>query len=73
MDVNALDRFKRTPLEDAVRGDFTDLSKLLLDHGGKVWDNNKVCAEGLNPCPRMNRSRTGSRWLVACSTRGRVY
>ena len=42
VDVNALDRFKRTPLEDAVRGDFTDLSKLLLDHGGRVWDNNKV-------------------------------
>ncbi len=47
--VNALDRFKRTPLEDAVRGDFTDLSKLLIDHGGKVWTEGKVSTPCVDP------------------------
>ena len=27
-----------------MRGDFTDLSKLLIDHGGKVWTEGKVRA-----------------------------
>eukprot|EP00798_Chlamydomonas_sp_ICE-L_P028052 gene28052-31154_t len=34
--VNAVDRFKRTPLEDAVRGDHGEVAALLIDHGGKV-------------------------------------
>ncbi|KAK9861467.1 hypothetical protein WJX84_003285 [Apatococcus fuscideae] len=36
--VNAMDRFKRTPTEEAVTGDFGELVRLLLDHGGKVWE-----------------------------------
>lgn len=28
--------------QDAVRGDFNELSKLLIDHGGKVWSDGKV-------------------------------
>jgi tRNA A-37 threonylcarbamoyl transferase component Bud32 len=43
-DINALDRFKRTPLEDAVRGEFTELAKLLLDSGAKVWADGKLVA-----------------------------
>ncbi|KAG2500845.1 hypothetical protein HYH03_001606 [Edaphochlamys debaryana] len=37
-DVNPIDRFKRTPLEDAVRGDHGDLATLLIQRGGKVLD-----------------------------------
>eukprot|EP00879_Flechtneria_rotunda_P018122 GHRR01019004.1.p1 GENE.GHRR01019004.1~~GHRR01019004.1.p1 ORF type:complete len:502 (+),score=132.95 GHRR01019004.1:177-1682(+) len=33
---NPIDRFKRTPLEDAVRGDHGEVVSLLLNHGGKV-------------------------------------
>ncbi|KAK9810142.1 hypothetical protein WJX72_005510 [[Myrmecia] bisecta] len=40
-DINALDRFKRTPLEDAVRGEFTEVAKLLLDHGAKIHERGK--------------------------------
>ena len=29
-------------LQDAVRGDFNELSKLLIDHGGKVWSDGQV-------------------------------
>ncbi|KAL4446296.1 hypothetical protein ABPG77_003103 [Micractinium sp. CCAP 211/92] len=39
VDVNALDRFKRTPLEDAVRGEFREVAKLLSDNGGKVYED----------------------------------
>lgn len=31
--VNAVDRFRRTPLEEAVRGDFAEVAKLLIDKG----------------------------------------
>lgn len=34
--VNAVDRFQRTPLEDAVRGDHGEVASLLLEHGGKI-------------------------------------
>ncbi|PNW74839.1 hypothetical protein CHLRE_12g507750v5 [Chlamydomonas reinhardtii] len=37
-EVNPIDRFKRTPLEDAVRGDHGDLATLLIQRGGKVLD-----------------------------------
>ncbi|KDD75764.1 protein kinase [Helicosporidium sp. ATCC 50920] len=37
VDVNCLDRFNRTPLEDAVRGEYGVVAKLLLDRGGMVW------------------------------------
>eukprot|EP00887_Chlorella_sp_A99_P006013 scaffold27.g6013.t1 len=37
-DVNMLDRFKRTALEDAVRGEFREVAKLLTDNGGKVFE-----------------------------------
>lgn len=40
--VNCLDRFNRTPLEDAVRGDFIEVAKLLIDHGGMVFHRGKM-------------------------------
>ena len=40
--VNAVDRFRRTPLEEAVRGDFAEVAKLLVDHGGKIQEGGKV-------------------------------
>ena len=42
VDVNALDRFKRTPLEDAVRGEYREVAKLLSDQGGKVLEEGKL-------------------------------
>ncbi|PRW60891.1 Dual specificity kinase splA isoform A [Chlorella sorokiniana] len=39
VDVNALDRFKRTPLEDAVRGEFREVAKLLSDNGGRIYED----------------------------------
>ncbi|CAD7698960.1 unnamed protein product [Ostreobium quekettii] len=38
VDPNPVDRFKRTPLEDAVRGDHNEVGKLLMQHGAKVTD-----------------------------------
>lgn len=29
-------------LQDAVRGEFHELSKLLIDNGGKVWSDSQV-------------------------------
>lgn len=43
VNVNALDRFKRTPLEDAVRGEFKLEASLLVKAGGLVYSNGKVC------------------------------
>jgi serine/threonine protein kinase len=40
--VNALDRFKRTPLEDSIRGDFKEVAKLLVDNGGKVYEDGEL-------------------------------
>jgi hypothetical protein len=37
--ANALDRFRRTPLEDAARGEFTEVAKLLIGKGGQVWQD----------------------------------
>lgn len=34
--INPVDRFKRTPLEDAVRGDHGEVATLLILHGAKV-------------------------------------
>lgn len=42
VDVNALDRFKHTPLEDAIRGDYREVAKLLLDNGGKVLEDGRL-------------------------------
>lgn len=36
VDPNPIDRFKRTPLEEAVRGDHGEVATLLIQHGGKV-------------------------------------
>ena len=41
-DVNSLDRFRRTPLEDAVRGEHREVAKLLSDSGGKVLEEGKL-------------------------------
>ncbi|WIA42498.1 hypothetical protein OEZ86_008486 [Tetradesmus obliquus] len=40
--ANPVDRFKRTPLEDAVRGDHGEVVSLLLHHGGKVTSKEGV-------------------------------
>ncbi|KAL4856575.1 SUMO-activating enzyme subunit 2 [Chlorella vulgaris] len=42
VDINSLDRFKRTPLEDAVRGEFREVAKLLSDNGGKVFEEGSL-------------------------------
>jgi hypothetical protein len=46
VDPNSLDRFNQTPLEDAVRGDFREVAKLLVDHGGKVLEDGKLIELG---------------------------
>ena len=50
--VNAVDRFRRTPLEEAVRGDFAEVAKLLIDKGGKIQEGGKV---------RLTRARESRR------------
>ena len=40
--VNALDRFKRTPLEDAVKGEYKEVAKLLSDHKAKVFQDGNL-------------------------------
>lgn len=40
--VNAIDRFRRTPLEDAVRGDHKAVVQLLISNGAKVYDGEKL-------------------------------
>jgi hypothetical protein len=42
--VNPLDRWKRTPLEDALRGEHIDCVNTLREHGGKIYENGKVCS-----------------------------
>lgn len=42
VNVNALDRFNRTPLEDAVRGEYREVVKLLIDNGAKVLEEGKL-------------------------------
>ena len=46
VDPNTLDRFKRTPLEDAVRGDYREVVKLLVDHGGKDMEKGALVELG---------------------------
>ncbi|KAL4538986.1 hypothetical protein Ndes2526B_g02745 [Nannochloris sp. 'desiccata'] len=46
VDPNSLDRFNQTPLEDAVRGDFREVAKLLVDHGGKVFEEGEMVELG---------------------------
>ncbi|CAG9465309.1 unnamed protein product [Pedinophyceae sp. YPF-701] len=41
-DYNALDRFKRTPLEDAVRGEYVEVAKLLIEAGGCIFQRGKL-------------------------------
>jgi ankyrin repeat protein len=41
-DVNVIDRFNHTPLEDAVRGDHLEVAKLLMAAGGMVMYQGKV-------------------------------
>lgn len=39
-------------LQDAVRGDHVEVTKLLLDHGGKISEDGKVMtsSESFLPC-----------------------
>jgi len=46
VDPNSLDRFNQTPLEDAVRGDFREVVKLLVDYGGKVFEEDNLVELG---------------------------
>ena len=39
--VNALDRFKRTPLEDAVRGNFVETAMLLIEYQAQIFNAEK--------------------------------
>ena len=41
-DVNALDRFQHTALEEAVRGGFTEICQLLSDAGAKLLENGNL-------------------------------
>jgi len=43
-DVNVIDRFNHTPLEDAVRGDHLEVAKLLMAAGGMVMYQGKLVA-----------------------------
>uniref|UniRef100_A0A061RE69 Kinase-like protein n=1 Tax=Tetraselmis sp. GSL018 TaxID=582737 RepID=A0A061RE69_9CHLO len=43
-DVNVVDRFKHTPLEDAVRGDHAEVAKLLMQAGAMVLHNGRLVA-----------------------------
>ena len=61
-DVNAIDRFRRTPLEEAVRGDFAEVAKLLIDKGGKIQEGGKVRERGgLNVEEAEGRERAKER------------
>ena len=40
--VNAVDRFKRTPMQDAVLGGHAEVVKLLQDNGAKILENGEV-------------------------------
>lgn len=42
VDLNALDRFGRTPLEDALRGDYREVVKLLVDKGALLQEGGKM-------------------------------
>lgn len=41
-EVNSLDRFNRTPLEEACRGRFVEVIKLLIPRGAKVYEKGKL-------------------------------
>ena len=43
--VNPVDRFKRTPLEDAVRGDHGEVAQLLVASGGRVLSKEGAMVE----------------------------
>mmetsp|Transcript_4252 Transcript_4252/g.11981 ORF Transcript_4252/g.11981 Transcript_4252/m.11981 type:complete len:445 (+) Transcript_4252:221-1555(+) len=40
--VNVVDRFKHTPVEDAIRGDHSEVAQLLMQAGGKVMHNGQL-------------------------------
>lgn len=42
VNVNALDRFNRTPLEDAMRGEHSLVASLLVKHGAKVFSGGEA-------------------------------
>ncbi len=54
-----LPRAPRLPLlsrQDAVRGEFREVAKLLIDHGGKVYEDGQV---------RYSAASAATLWLVA--------
>lgn len=50
VEVNPVDRFKRTPLEDAVRADHGEVATILVQAGGKVMNKEGEMVE-LNESP----------------------
>eukprot|EP00892_Ulva_mutabilis_P004619 jgi/Ulvmu1/2529/UM138_0034.1 len=40
--VNALDRFQRTPLEDAVRSNYPEICSLLMENGAKICEGGNL-------------------------------
>lgn len=62
-DVNQLDRFKRTPLEDAVKANSTVVAKLLMSRGGKIWEGDRyVDLEQSTLANRMGFAATKRLW-----------
>mmetsp|Transcript_5414 Transcript_5414/g.13711 ORF Transcript_5414/g.13711 Transcript_5414/m.13711 type:complete len:318 (-) Transcript_5414:513-1466(-) len=58
-DVNAVDKFQRTPLEEAVRSHNPELVQVLVRHGGRVYDN-----EALVPMEQSHLADHGTRMLI---------
>lgn len=62
-DVNQLDRFKRTPLEDAVKANSTVVAKLLMSRGGRIWEGDRyVELEQSTLANRMGFAATKRLW-----------
>jgi hypothetical protein len=61
VDVNALDNFSQTPLEDALKAGNGEVAELLADHGGRICVNGQLVAPGisLKLAIRSSRSRGG--------------
>ncbi len=57
----------RPPLQDAVRGEYHDLAKLMMDMGGLIWTENKVPYVTRRVCPATARMRVDldGRWQEA--------
>lgn len=57
---NAVDKFNRTPLEDAVRGDHREVGRLLMEHGAKVMDRDGALVDLSDSHMSLNISLLGA-------------